>query len=292
VIEVGLGGRLDATNVLTPLVTVCTDISFDHVEILGNTLTKIAGEKAGIIKPGVPHVIGPLPPEATRVMERTCKKQGAPLHSMLDIVSKRDEQKLRLDFRSSNLELRGFQPSLLGVHQLKNATVALHTLSVLKEQGVEISKAAIVRGLRRTAWAARFQILRRTGKPTIVLDVCHNAAGAAAFADTFRKVFPGKKGALVFGVVQRKDHQAMIDSLAPISSEFTLLPLKTRRSMPPKELIAQRDFRGVPVHRIADLGTGYRRLLRRSSSDDILVVAGSHYLVGEFLRKYVKDASA
>ncbi len=291
-IEVGLGGRLDATNVLYPLLTVCTDISRDHVEILGNTLARIATEKAGIIKPGVQHLIGFLPPEARKVMERTCAKRKAPLHSMKDVSYLLDDQKLRLDFDSDNLHLRHFRPALLGGHQLKNGAVALHALSILKDRGVKVSRAAIVSGLKHTYWPGRFQVIRGKNKPVIVLDVCHNAAGAVSFADTFRKTFPGKRAAVVFGVVQRKDHQAMIDSFSSITSEFNLLPLKTRRSMPPRQLIGTMNFRSVPIHVSANLDAAYRRLLHRSGPDDIIVVAGSHYLVGEYLQKYIKDASA
>jgi dihydrofolate synthase / folylpolyglutamate synthase len=262
------------------------------VEILGHTLGKIAEEKAGIIKPGVPHLIGFLPPEATKVFERTCAKRRAPLHSMKDVTCRLDDEHLRLDFDSDNIHLRRFRPALLGVHQLKNASVALHALSILKDREVKVSRAAIAAGLKSTYWPGRFQVIRHGKKPVIILDVCHNAAGAASFAHTFKKTFPGRQATVIFGVVRRKDHQAMIDSFTGITEEFDLLPLRTKRSMPPGELVATMDFHGLPVHVCGSLDAGYRRLLRRSGPDDIIVIAGSHYLVGEYLRKYVKDASA
>jgi dihydrofolate synthase / folylpolyglutamate synthase len=287
-----LGGRLDATNVLHPLLTICTDISFDHVEILGRTIPKIAREKAGIIKPGVPHLIGPLPSLAVHVMETVCRRQKAPLIVPGDVHCALDRERFRIEFQSSNLDLRQLKPALLGVHQLRNASVALQAVSVLKSEGVKISKSAVVRGIEKTEWDGRFQILRRPGRGTVVVDVCHNAAGAAAFADTFRKVFAGRKAFFVFGVVKRKDHQAMFDAFKSITREYSLVPLKTKRSMPPRELMATVDFASVPVHRGGSLAAVWGRLLRKTGPDDIIVIAGSHYLAGEFLQKHGRDAGA
>ncbi len=283
---------MDATNVLHPLLTVCTDISFDHVEILGRTIPKIAREKAGIIKSGVPHLIGPLPPAAVRVMEAVCRRQKAALITPQEVHCKFDRERFRIDFRSSNLALRRLKPALLGLHQLRNASVALQAVSVLKSEGLKISKAAVIRGIEKTKWDGRFQILRRPRHGTLVLDVCHNAAGATAFADTFRKVFPERKAYVVFGVVKRKDHQAMFEAFESITQEYSLVPLKTKRSMPPRELMATVDFASVPVHRGGSLAAVWGRLLRKTTPDDIIVVAGSHYLVGEFLQKHGTDAGA
>ncbi|MFZ1683409.1 MAG: cyanophycin synthetase [Candidatus Zixiibacteriota bacterium] len=288
VIEVGLGGRLDATNLLTPLVTVCTDISFDHVEILGKTLTRIAKEKAGIIKPGVPHVIGLLPPDAERVMKRTCRERKAPLYAVTPRTAVADKVNLSLKFPYTASKRINLTPSLKGLHQLKNTTVALKTMSVLRAQGIPISAKSIVTGIENTNWPGRFQMIRLPKGPTVVLDVCHNAAGARAFADTFKRVFPGRKASVILGVVKKKEHQEMVDAFKAFTSEFTLIPLKTHRSMPPRELLATVKFEPIPVMIKGNVDSAYHRLLRRAGPDDILVVAGSHYLVGEFLQKYTK----
>ena len=288
VIEVGLGGRLDATNLLTPLVTVCTDISFDHVEILGKTLTRIAKEKAGIIKPGVPHVVGILPPEAGKVMKQTCRQRKAPLFAVTLRTASVDKVHLSLKYSYTASKRINLAPSLKGLHQLKNTTVALKTLSVLRERGVPISAKSIVNGIQNTNWPGRFQMIRLPKGPTVVLDVCHNAAGARAFADTFKRVFPAKRASVILGVVKKKEHQEMVEAFKAFTEEFTLIPLKTHRSMPPRELIATVDFEPIPVTIKGNIDSAYRRLLRRTGPDDILVVAGSHYLVGEFLQKYAK----
>jgi dihydrofolate synthase/folylpolyglutamate synthase len=258
------------------------------VEILGKTLTRIAKEKAGIIKPGVPHVIGLLPPDAYRVMKRTCRERKAPLYAVTPRTTVVDKVNLSLKFPYTASKQVNLTPSLKGLHQLKNATVALKTLSVLRAHGVPIAAKSIVSGIENTVWPGRFQIIRLAKGPTLVLDVCHNAAGARAFADTFKRVFPHQKASVILGVVKKKEHQEMVDAFKPITAEFSLIPLKTHRSMPPKELLASVKFEPIPVTTKGNVDSACHRLLRRAAPDDILVVAGSHYLVGEFLQKYAK----
>lgn len=288
VIETGLGGRLDATNVLTPDVTVTTDIDLDHMEILGPTIDLIAIEKAGIIKPEVPHVIGQLVPEARKVMTRVCRERKAPLvrltKSDFAVVKERD----RLDFADRDLKLRNVTPSLPGEHQLRNCALALKILGVLRQRGYNISDSAIRTGLAHVDWPGRFQIVKRQGKPTLVLDVAHNASGAAVVARTFKKAFPGRKAYLVLGLVKRKQHQRIIDSFAPLTREYWLTPLKTSRSTDIKEMAAELDWHNLPVNTRASLTTCWRGVTKRLEPDDIVMVVGSHYLIGEFLRLQLK----
>ncbi len=285
VIETGLGGRLDATNVLAPVLTIITDISMDHAEILGNSLGLIAGEKAGIVKAGVPNLIGPLPAEATAVIRKVCRERGAPLVSMSGNGVRIDKRHLCLDFHDDGLNLSGFAPSLPGVHQLRNCALALKAMAVLRRQGFAISGKAVTTGLHRVEWPGRFQMLKRPNKPRMILDVCHNPGGAAAFADTFARTFPRRKCSFVVGFVKRKDHQRIIDVLAPLAERFELVPLKTGRTVDIKELQQTLNWHGVPVFRAGRLETALARLLKTAGSDDIISVVGSHYLVGEFLKK-------
>ncbi len=287
IIEVGLGGRLDATNVLTPLLTVCTDISFDHVDILGDTLTKIATEKAGIIKPGVPHLIGLLPGDAERVMRQTCKARQAPLHRLSRRQFKTYPEQFALDFSSGNLSVKRLSPALIGRHQLVNTALALKTLSLCKSLGLRVPDRAVCTGLKSTDWPGRFQIINVKQGPTLLLDVCHNQGGARAFTESFRLKYPGRKVPLIVGVVKKKQHQEMFDALAPIAASYTLVRMKTKRSVEPSEVIATTHWHGVPVTGAASLGAAYRKLLKSLGPDDILPVIGSHYLVGEFLESYV-----
>ena len=285
----GLGGRLDATNVLQPVVTVITDISLDHTEILGPTLSDIAREKAGIIKPGIPTVVGPLPVEARRVTAAVCGDLGAPLVSLTRKNFRVDQNGRGLDFVSDELHLSKLVPSLKGRHQMRNAAVVLKTAEVIRRQGVSLPLRAVKTGIEHTEWAGRFQIVRKNGlSPTLVLDVCHNPGGAAAFVDTFRRVFPGKRAHVLLGFAKRKAHQEMIDQFAKMAAEFWLTPLPTGRGVDPRELETTMNWRGTPVLRCARFDTAYRRLLKQTGPDDIIAVVGSHYLVGEYLSKYGK----
>lgn len=289
-IETGLGGRLDATNVLVPALTVITDISMDHTEILGETLAEIASEKAGIIKPGVLNLSGRLPTEAARVIDSTCRKRNAPLQALLPREFVTDDRRLSLDFQSDGLSLKRVTPSLLGVHQLKNCALTLKAVAALRSAGFSIPKTSIRKGLRTVEFPGRFQVLGNGSiSPRFVLDVCHNRAGAVAFADTFSKRFPGRGSIVLLGLVKRKEHQGIVDALAPIADSFHLVPLRSKRSCDAAELVKALDWHGRPVTRSARFDTALSRLLKSASSDDIISVVGSHYLVGEFLSKRVAE---
>ncbi|MFQ6008195.1 MAG: bifunctional folylpolyglutamate synthase/dihydrofolate synthase [Candidatus Zixiibacteriota bacterium] len=286
VLETGLGGRLDATNVLSPLLTITTDISRDHMEILGSSLRRIAKEKAGIVKRGVPHVIGFIPREAEQVFYDRCSRQRAPLYRIDRSEFKMYPPLMRLDFQSNGLSVKNFTPSLYGVHQLKNTAVVLKAVSVLNQDGLSISKLAVRQGLVNVHWPGRFQVAHRKGKPTIIFDVGHNAAGIAAFVESFQIRFPGKKAYIITGFVKRKEHQAIFDCLAVIAKSYAVVPLKTKRSTDLKELFATINWRGIPSQRFGSLESAYRRLMKTCCADDIIIIIGSHFLVGEFFEKF------
>lgn len=287
VIETGLGGRLDATNVLNPVLTIITDISLDHAEILGPTLKDIAGEKAGIIKPGVPTVIGPLARSARTVIAARCRQLGSPLAALKPSEVRINSATQTLESNLPGLRFGRLAPSLPGEHQLKNTALVLKAVEGLKQHGFGIRKADVKVGLETTEWPGRFQVVTgRSGRPTVVLDVCHNAAGAQAFVDTFRKTFPRRKVKTIVGFVRRKPHQELIDLLASITEQFWLVPLKSKRSVDTVELTQNANWNGVPVKRSGQLSTAWRQVCRNAAPDDIVAVIGSHYLVGEYLSRY------
>ncbi len=286
VIETGLGGRLDASNVLRPELTITTDISRDHLEILGFTIPKIAREKAGIIKPSVPHLIGLLPVPAEKVIRARCREIGAPFFKLHKGDFIPYPERMRLDFHHDGLAVVGIKPSLPGPHQLKNTALVLKAVSILRERGLKVSKRAIAQGISETDWPGRFQIIQRRDQPTHVFDVCHNAAGVESFVDTFRLKFPGRKAKVITGFVKRKQHQKMFNSLSRIAESYALVPLRTGRSSNLDELINQIDFRGVPLKKYGSLKTAYAKTLRNCLYDDVVAIVGSHYLVGEFFEKY------
>lgn len=287
VIETGLGGRLDATNVLYPELTLTTDISRDHVEILGRELRQIAREKAGIIKPGVPHVAGILSRTAAAVIRERCRQLDAPYHQLTPTDFSTDLTRNRLDFTSNGWSVAGVRPGLYGRHQLRNAALAVKAAGVVSGTGLKISKVAVKTGLARAEWAGRFQVVNRRGRSPMIFDVCHNVGGVTAFVEAFRIRFPGRRAHIITGFVKRKEHQKMFDLLGTVASRFHLVPLATRRSVELDELCDNLNWRGVPMIRYRSLRTAYRRVLKNSQDDDIIAIVGSHFLIGEFFEKFV-----
>lgn len=284
IIETGLGGRLDATNVLRPLVSVISDISFDHMHILGHTLRKIAFEKAGIIKPKTPVIFGILPGEASREITTVARKRQAPL---LRLYRKNFSPNIGRNFEFSYYDeskvIRKLTPSLPGEHQIKNAALSVKVALFLRTMRHKISERAIKQGLAATYWPGRFQILKKPGKPTVVLDVGHNPAGVKAMVDCFKRVFPGKKTDIVLGLVSNKDLRRSVSSLPQIARRIFIVRLNTYRSAEPEDIARHLRGKGVLVSPGVSLTTVTRRLIKEAGTDDIIVVCGSHYGVGEFL---------
>ena len=267
--------------------TIITDISFDHGEILGSTLSDIAGEKAGIIKSGVPTVIGSQSRNAKSVIATRCRQLGSPL-----VLLTRDDVRINRSTQTLESNIKGLRfehlaPSLPGGHQLKNTALVLKAIETLRHGGFDIRKADVKTGLETTDWPGRFQVVPKgPDSPTVVLDVCHNSGGIKAFVDTFRKTFPRRQAQMIIGFVRRKPHQEMIDLLASITEQFWLVPLASKRSVDTVELMKSANWNGVPVKRVAQLRTAWRQVLKCTAPDDIVTVIGSHYLVGEYLSRY------
>lgn len=286
VIEVGLGGRLDATNVLTPELTICTDINYDHVDILGNTLAKIALEKAGIIKPGVPHLVGSLSAVAENVMRKRCTLLNAPLYTLSSRDYKTHPKTDSFDAKFNAMTFKNVQPGLIGEHQLRNSVLAAKALSLLPKRGIRISASTIKNGIAKAKWPGRFQLLKKKEMPLFICDVGHNPGGVEAFVHAFERRYPKRKVAIVAGFVKGKDHQVIFSSLLRIASQISLVRLGTHRTTDPKALIAEIDWKGTQVAPYRSLSQALRPLLKQAKSDDIIVILGSHYLVGEFLERF------
>ena len=193
---------------------------------------------------------------------------------------------LALDFDDGQLALTGLTPGMPGQHQLRNAALALKGISILKSHyKLKSSKRSVKTGLKKAVWPGRFQIIKRTGQPTLILDVCHNAGSVSAFVDTFKRLFPNQKTRILTGFVKRKEHQLMFDSLSKVAHSYSLVPLTTKRSTDINDLIKQLDWQGIPLEKFGRLKTAYNNLLKRSDPHDIISIIGSHYLVGEFLEE-------
>ncbi len=226
VLEVGLGGRLDATNVVNPLVSVITPISYDHMAVLGNTLTEIAYEKGGIIKPGKPVVIAPQHEEAMLELVRLASERNSPFiqvetaftyHEASHSLSTQKIQVLRKDIPNStkrdSLSRKELDLSLplLGRHQMENAVTALAALDELLRAGFKISRRAVQQGFRQVIWPARFELLRR--KPPVVIDSAHNGDSMERLVETLDEYFPGKEFILVYGASADKELNTMLKTI-------------------------------------------------------------------------------
>ncbi|HEX9029558.1 MAG TPA: folylpolyglutamate synthase/dihydrofolate synthase family protein, partial [Anaerolineales bacterium] len=234
VLEVGLGGRLDATNVVVPNVSVIASISYDHTNILGNTLAEIAGEKAGIIKPGVPVVVSPQKEEARQVIERIAAERGSDLtqvgrdylfsqvsHSLeggQELLIWPASQQALVDTYMDSGGSQGQEPTrlnipLLGYHQVENAATAYAALQVAREHGIPLDEAAIIKGFSEVSWPGRFEVLQRN--PPIVIDSAHNRDSALKLRLALDDYFPGWPVVLVFGASEDKDIAGMFAELMP-----------------------------------------------------------------------------
>jgi dihydrofolate synthase/folylpolyglutamate synthase len=288
VIEVGMGGRFDATNVVEPIAGAITTIGLDHQEYLGGTLEQIAFEKAGIIKRGMTVVAGPLPAAAHAVIRRTADERDARLLDAFDGV----DVDVRMHDGAASLTVstprRRYGPLTLGLsgaHQVANAMVAIHLLEAAESRGFPLTADAVAEGLARPRWPARLETFALGDCRLVLLDAAHNEDGAAALADHIRRWLP-EPPVLVFGVMRDKDVTAMLRELLPVVSRLIVTAAPTPRAMPPAELALQAAAVAsrldtasarVPVHAVADPEDAVRQALGASP---LVCVAGSIFLAG------------
>lgn len=282
VFEVGLGGRLDATNILTPRVSVITSLSLDHMQVLGDTLEKIAGEKAGIIKPGVPVVSSPQADEALEVLRADALEKGCPFTLVGQDVRfnalshSLDGQNLQVwKEDGSALELR---IPLLGLHQVENAAVAY---AALQKCGLQVPEHAIQQGFASVDWHARFEVLRH--EPPVVIDVAHNRASAARLRQTLDAYYPGVPVIMVFCTLEDKDIAGILAELAPRLERVVATRADHPRA-PAVEWIADHVKQaGIPVEVAASASAALERALELAGDTGLVLSAGSVAFAGEVI---------
>jgi len=260
--ETGLGGRLDATNIVTPLASVITNIGLDHQQWLGDTLAEIAAEKAGIVKPGIPVLTAAEAPEALAVIEAIARKNNSALTGI-----------------TSHSTARLAHPALVGEHQRRNAALALATVDRLRTN-VSVTNEQSERGLAQVDWPGRFQVIRRPGGKTLVLDGAHNPAGVEALAAALQSQFPDVRPALILGMFADKDWRPMCLRLASLAARVITVPVGSNRSASPPEL-AQACREQLPL--ASEEGASLTEALAKAEDASLVVIAGSLYLVGEAL---------
>jgi len=299
VVEVGLGGRLDATNVVTAQVSVITSLSFDHMHLLGNTLAEIAAEKGGIIKPGVPVISAPQQPEALAVLERLAAERGAPLtvvgrdwlfaplkHSLdnqtFAVWSWQEQHQLnQLHAQGHDVEWMPLKLEipLLGRPQVENGAVAYAALMALRERGLPIAEDALRAGLRTVEWPGRFEILHR--QPYVVADGAHNRDSALKLAASVREYFPGRPVTLIFGASSDKDVPGMFAELLPHVSRAIMTQAVHPRAWEPEELAKLAQAQNVPTARVTSVARALEHALQTGAPGDVILACGSLFVVAE-----------
>ena len=277
VIEVGLGGRLDATNLVQPLVSAITTISRDHEAYLGSDLRSIASEKAGIIKPGIPVACGALPDEAIETIRAIADERRAPtyfLGSQFNFALKNDD---RFDYNGLQQSFADLSVALRGRHQVANAAVALCALE-LAQGRLAVDAAAIRDGLRSVQWPGRFEVMCET--PTVILDGAHNGEGAKALVEVLGRFKHGRKVKFLFACMEDKDWRLILDTLAAVADEFVFTRVNIPRCADPHGFANYLAGR-FPCQVIDDSPAAFRMLANSARADDLIMVAGSLYLLGE-----------
>jgi len=285
IVETGLGGRLDATNVLLPHAAVITNITREHTRWLGKRLEQIAREKGGIIKEGVPVICAESKKTPLKVIDRICRRQKASLH-LVDEELRWEAEEASLDGTDLFVWIEGqgygsLYLGLPGAHQVRNAMTALLTLLVLGNIGWEIPLRAIRTGFALAHWPGRLQVVQHA--PLVLLDVAHNPDGCRQLKKAIREYFPGRKVSFVFGVQEDKEADAMIRHLAPVAERFYLTKASWKGAAKPGSLARLVRDRGLPRRMYPQVRLALRAAI--GPPDDIVCVTGSHYVVGEAMEE-------
>ena len=285
VLEVGLGGRLDATNVIdTPEAAVITRIGLDHTEILGDTVEAIASEKAGIVKPGGAVVLGDQDPRVRGVVEAVCRKAGAELTE-----SRLSELRLlSADLMGQRFAWRQYGEiamPLLGEYQLQNACTVLNTVEVLRRRGWNITDEALLEGFRTVTWPGRFERVRKD--PWLIIDGGHNPQCAQAIARSLERYFPGKKILFLMGVLADKDFEGICDALLPLARRICAVTPDSPRALAADKLCERlaNEYHFTAAKPYGSVADALKAVLAAAGEDDVICVCGSLYMIGEARRE-------
>jgi dihydrofolate synthase/folylpolyglutamate synthase len=303
VMEVGLGGRFDSTNVCDPLVSLITSISLDHTQQLGNSLSSIAKEKAGIVKPGRPTISGATDASARAVIEQVCAEHGAPLRQLgIDFHYRYEAGEVsghggirapRVGVSTDKQSWPVMNLGLLGEHQAANAAVALACVDELRTAGWHLPDEAVAHGLAEVHWPARMEAVGR--QPLVILDCAHNVASAHALVETLRQSFhgwPPERRLLLFAGSGDKDLDGMMDVLAPQFRHAFLTRYNGARSVPPAQLASLLAVRGAAYSLHANATDAWLAATELAGPEDLICVTGSVFLAGELRPVLSKPAAA
>jgi dihydrofolate synthase/folylpolyglutamate synthase len=300
VLEVGLGGRFDATNICTPLVSVITSISLDHTQILGDRLESIAMEKAGIVKPNKPVVSGVVAPEASAVIESICAERGAPLDELgrdfhfgyrpgqVELAKRGVREWPQVEVETSARRWTAMPIGLLGKHQAANAAVAVACIEHLGRQGIPWGDESVARGLRAVGWPARLELI--PGAPATLVDCAHNVASIQALIDTLAECFPPCRKVLVFGASADKDVSEMVRLLAPHFEHAFFVRARTPRAVDPETLVPLAKRFGLAGTACPSIEQAWSNARTAVRAGDLVCVTGSVFLAGELRPLVLADS--
>ena len=302
VIEVGLGGRLDATNVILPVVSVITSISYDHTQVLGNTLTAIATEKCGIIKASLPVVSAPQDPEAMAVIERIAAERNAPLSVVgRDLLARPVQRSLNhqvvefrlpsgkdLSIKDDSIQKLEIVLPLLGDHQVENAAVAYLAIDWFRQNALPVSDDQIREGFSKTYWPGRFEILNQN--PPLILDCAHNSESCHQLVLTIQTMFPGYKILLIFGASEDKDIDGMFRELLPSVEQAIFTKSYHPRAISPHLLEQKVKSANILTQVIENIADAVQQALAMVKEQQVILVTGSIFVVAEARHAWLADA--
>lgn len=293
VLEVGLGGRLDATNVCEPLISVITHIDYDHMDKLGNSLEEIAREKGGIIKPEGIVISSKQYEEAYNEIKKIANKKNSLIYSTGKEINykivKSDINGVIFDLKGIYHNYKNLHTPLLGRHQADNATTAITTIEALKIKGLNISEKAIRDGLEKVKWVGRLEIIQNN--PTLILDGGHNPNGVKIMQQSLVEIFSYHRLILVIAIFADKDYKKMIQILAPTADFIIATKVKSPRATPP-QIIAKEAVQYIDKNKIIvteSIPQAIRCALSNSKKDDLICITGSLYAVGEAKRYFNRN---
>ncbi|MFP3866627.1 MAG: bifunctional folylpolyglutamate synthase/dihydrofolate synthase [Desulfobacteraceae bacterium] len=279
ILETGMGGRLDATNIVQPILTVITNIALEHQEHLGTSLKSIAFEKAGIIKPGVPLITYARQKRVLEMFKARTGELGAPIYLGGVDFRVRGQAQGRFKYQGWSTQLDHLVINLNGRHQYRNAAIALAAIEMLQAQGFEIPEAAVREGLQRTYWPGRLEIISK--HPLVILDGAHNPAAATALAQVVESGLKFQRLLLVLGIMADKDIGAILRRLLPLAQVVVFTRPRFPRAASPEVLARWADGLALETYTIPELGSAIDLARRLAGPEDLVLITGSLFTVGE-----------
>ena len=279
VIETGMGGRLDATNIIRPNLSIITNISLEHQSYLGHTLAKIASEKGGIIKPNVPVVSGVTQKSVIEVIANICRKQTAPFYRLGQDFHIRRQHNGHFDYFGIHQDIKALTTGLAGDHQFMNAAIVLGACEQLIDQGLILQHNVIRKALKNNHWPGRLEIV--SARPRVILDGAHNLMAARVLSDYIKKELKEFQTTLVVGILDDKPYEKMLKSLVPVCAKVILTQPKINRALAPQKLSEIVKPINSNFEIIEDVARAVSTAIKNCQSHEAICIAGSLYVVGE-----------